>query len=234
MFMSEKFDPIRRFNERAVFYDRDVGKIIPGYGALHDTALHLLNFLLPPQARVLVVGAGTGNEAINYASHNPGWRITGLDIAEEMVKIAKHKVAKLWLQHRIKLVHGAVGDLFQESFDAATSLLVMHFIEIKDKNDFLNEIWLRLKPGARFILADITGDKNSDEFKTLLYAFESFQLEGRDKEEVRKRIKYIKEALPIITHEETIQLLENTGFRKIRLFSKSLLINGYIATKELI
>ncbi len=126
--MTEQYDPEKRFNERASLYDDEIEKIIPGYRALHDMAHHILKSRLPEKAYLLIAGAGTGKEAIEYAIENPGWKITGFDIAEQMVKTASSKIEENGLCSRIELIHGGIGDIMQESFDGATSLLVMHFI----------------------------------------------------------------------------------------------------------
>ncbi len=231
--MTEQYDPEKRFNERASVYDDEIEKIIPGYRALHDMAHHLLKSRLPEQAYLLIAGAGTGKEAIEYAIENPGWKITGFDIAEQMVKTASSKIEENGLCSRIELIHGGIEDIMQESFDGATSLLVMHFIPKEDKSKYLKEICFRLKPGATFILADVSGDRNSRDFEEFLSAWESFQLQSRDKKDVEEMLGHVRNNLNLITLDETISLLKGSGFRNIRHFWKSLLINGYVMEKGL-
>ena len=166
--MTEPSDPEKRFNERASVYDDEIEKIIPGYRALHDISHHILKSALPQNAYILVGGSGTGKEAIEYAVENPGWKITGFDIAEEMVKTASSKIEQNGLCSRIELIHGGIEDIMQESFDGATSLLVMHFLPKEDKSKYLKEICFRLKDGGKFILADVGGDRNSPEFEEFL------------------------------------------------------------------
>jgi tRNA (cmo5U34)-methyltransferase len=229
--MNEQYDPEKRFNERAQVYDEEIEKIIPGYRALHDMSHHILKSVLPKDAHLLIAGAGTGKEAIEYATENPGWGITGFDIADEMVKTASSKIEANELSNRIELIHGQVKDVTQESFDGATSLLVMHFIPKEEKSKYLKEICFRLKSGGKFILADVGGDRNSPEFEEFLSAWESFQLQTRDKKDVDEMLGHIRNNLNYITHDETISLFKDTGFRNIRHFWKSLLINGYVMEK---
>ncbi|MGB3727911.1 MAG: class I SAM-dependent methyltransferase, partial [Thermodesulfobacteriota bacterium] len=143
--MTETYDPEKRFNERAQIYDDEIERIIPGYRALHDISHHILKSSLPQEAYVLVGGSGTGKEAIGYAVENPGWKITGFDIAEEMVKKASSKIEQSGLENRIEIIHGGVGDILQENFDGAPSLLVAHFIPTEEKEKFTKEISSRLK-----------------------------------------------------------------------------------------
>jgi tRNA (cmo5U34)-methyltransferase len=231
-YMSEPFDPVRRFNERAQVYDSEVVKIIPGYGALHSATLHILSTSLPEIANLLVCGAGTGNEAISYAHENPGWQVTGFDIAEQMVITAKAKVKTGRLEDRVRIIHGSVEDVPLESFDAATSLLVKHFIPYEDKPTYLSNIAMRLKPGAKLITADITGHRDDEEFKEHMLAWEAFQKTHRDDvEEIEKTIDRVRRNLPILTESETISMLEQAGFTNVRLFWKNMMIQGYVAEK---
>lgn len=229
--MAEQYDAEKRFNERARIYDDEIERIIPGYRALHDISHHILKSSLPKDAYVLVGGSGTGKESIGYALENPGWKITGFDIAEEMIKTASSKIEQNELSHRIELVHGGISDILQEGFDGATSLLVAHFIPKKEKEEFYKEIALRLKTGAKFIIADVCDDKDSGKYEEFVSAWESFQLQTRDKKEVDEMFSHVRENLNYITVEETIRLLESTGFRNIHHFWKSLLINGFIMEK---
>jgi len=229
--MTETYDPEKRFNKRASVYDDEIENIIPGYKALHDISHHILKSSLPQDSYVLVGGSGTGKESIGYALENPGWTITGFDIAEEMVKRAYSKVEQFGLSGRIELVHGGISDILQEDFDGATSLLVAHFIPIQEKKEFFKEIAFRLKPGGKFIIADVCDDKNTQKYEDFLTAWESFQLKNRDKEDVDEMLTHVRENLNYITVEETIDLLKSTGFTNIRHFWKSLLINGFSMEK---
>ena len=232
-YMSEAFDPVRRFNERAQVYDSEVEKIIPGYGALHSAALHILSTSLPEIANLLVCGSGTGNEALAYALSNPGWKITGFDVSEQMALVSRAKIEAAGLKDRIRIIHGSIEDVPPEPYDAATSLLVKHFIPYEGKAQYLSNIEKRLKPGAKLLTADITGRRDDEEFKAHMRAWESFQKAHRDDpEEIEKTIDRVRQNLPILSGAETVSILEQAGFTNVRLFWKNLMIQGYTAEKN--
>ena len=230
--MQDKFDPVKRFNERATVYDEDIHKIIPGYGALHTNTLHLLETSLEDDAFLLLAGVGTGNETIAAALRNPHWRMTGFDVAENMIKTATAKIEKHGLESRVELIHGVLDDVLQESFDAATALLVMHFIPYADKHEFLKGINLRLKPGGMLVTADFTCDRESYEFDTFARAWEEYMLTTTDKKEVHERLWHTRNDLDILSHQETLEHLRRAGFTNTRLFWKSLIFSAYISEKE--
>ncbi len=229
--MSDSYDPEKRFNERAQTYDDEIQRIIPGYRVLHDISHNILKSALPKDAHVLIGGSGTGKEAMEYALENPGWKITGFDIALQMVNRATSKVVGKGLQSRIKIIHGSVSGVEQQDFDGATSLLVAHFIPGKDKKDYIIDISSRLKPAAKFIIADICKEENPEKFEEFLSAWKSFQLQTRDKKDIEEMLTNVRENLNTITVEETISLLESSGFKNINHFWKSLLINGFVMEK---
>lgn len=230
--MSEKFDPVRRFNDRAPVYDNEVVKTIPGYAALHQTAGSILSSLLPERARVLVCGSGTGYEALSYARDNPGWSITGFDPAIEMIRVAQEKARSNALGERVSFIHGSVSDLPEDQFDGATSMLVKHFIPYEEKLSYVSNIAKRLKPGGVFLTVDITGHRDDEDFKRDLEVWEKFQRAHRDDvEEIEKTIDRVRLDMPILRGPETVSLLEENGFKNVRLFWKNLIFNGYIAER---
>ena len=57
-------------------------------------------------------------------------------------------------------------------FDAATAMLVMHFLPGDGPKDrFAREISLRFKPGAKFVLADLEGEAADEKFSSLVSAW---------------------------------------------------------------
>jgi tRNA (cmo5U34)-methyltransferase len=230
--MQDVFDPEKRFNERAGVYDEDILKIIPGYTALHETARYLLEASLPEDAFILVAGVGTGNETIACAQRNPEWRFTGFDIAANMIKTSTEKVKRHGLEERVELIHGTIEDVLQESFDAATALLVMHFIPYESKLEFLKGLNLRLNPGGVLVTADFTADRDSYEFESSVEAWEAYMLATQEKKDVDERLHHTRYDLDILSHEETLQHLKSAGFTNTRLFWKSLVFSAYISEKE--
>ncbi|MEM7008148.1 MAG: class I SAM-dependent methyltransferase [Thermodesulfobacteriota bacterium] len=230
--MNTEYNPEQRFNERAVRYDDEIENIIPGYRALHDLSHNILKISLPKDAHVLIAGSGTGKEAIQYAFENPKWKITGFDIAEQMIRTAEEKVKTYELQDRIEFIHGDIRKVLNREFDGATSILIAHFMPIDEKKEFIKSIELGLKPGGTFILADICKDINSDLYEKFLSVWKSFQLQNREEKDVQEMLSNVRNNLHSITPEDTIALLENNDFKKINHFWRSLLINGFVAEKR--
>jgi len=103
---------------------------------------------LGPGHQVLDLGSGTGYPAIPAAQRvGPNGHVTGLDLAEEMLEVARRKAAKLGLTH-VTFQQADVASLSFEAgrFDAVTSRFCLMFLPHLDKT--LREMHRVLKPGG--------------------------------------------------------------------------------------
>jgi S-adenosylmethionine-diacylgycerolhomoserine-N-methlytransferase len=68
-------------------------------------------------ARILEAGCGTGKNVVNLCRLFPQAEVTGVDLSETMLAVARRKAAPLG--SRVRLLHGAYGPAFQNdhSFD---------------------------------------------------------------------------------------------------------------------
>lgn len=156
-----------RFNaDRAGVYDSRIGKTIPGYDTLHKLVEVTLAAELPEQARLLIVGAGTGQEIVTLGKNHPGWEFTAIDPSTPMLEIAKKRVQDAGMAERVEWHEGTVEDLPESgTYDAATMLLALHFVPRSEKGNHLGVISDCLNPGAPLILADSFGDPDTTRFK---------------------------------------------------------------------
>lgn len=221
--------------DRAIQYDLDIRKAIPGYESLHGMTQSLLQTNLNESARLLIVGSGTGMELVNYSQLNPGWSLTGVDPAAEMMAIAQSELAVHGLQERVDLHTGYVNSLPEtEPMDAATLLLVMHFLpDDGAKLQLLKDIAQRLKPGAKLILADLYGDQDAFYFSQLIKAWQTLYFSQLDE---ATRIKAetnfpasIKNSIYFVPEARIIELLQMAGFSQVSRFYQAFLFGGWIA-----
>ncbi|MEN9869770.1 MAG: hypothetical protein RLZZ171_753, partial [Cyanobacteriota bacterium] len=224
-------------------YDLDIRKAIPGYESLHGMTQSLLQTSLSTSARLLIVGSGTGMELVNYSKPNPEWLLTGVDPASEMMAIglrprcaiAQAELAAQGLQKRVNLHTGYVNSLPEtEPMDAATLMLVMHFLtDDGAKLQLLKDIAQRLKPGAKFILADLYGDQSASYFSQFTKAWQALYFSQLD-DETRTKAEAnfqtsISNSIHFVTEARIIELIEAAGFSQINKFYNAFLFGGWIA-----
>lgn len=215
-------------------YDDTANKIIPAYHTIYELTQHLLRDKLNKEARILVAGAGTGKELIEYSKNNPHWSFTGFDPAESMLSIARKKMMAASLDNKISLVLGLIDDVAERDFDAATSILVMHFLaDDGTKLNFLKGIADKLKPGALIVLVDLEGKIGSDEYNILNAGWKNQQLFIRgDNNRVREEFLTREKEVHFISQNRIQSLLKEAGFIKVHKFFKAFLFGGYVAIKR--
>ena len=221
--------------DRANQYDLDIRKAIPGYESLHGMAHSLLQTNLSESAKLLVVGSGTGMELVNYGQLNPKWSLTGVEPAVSMMAIAVEELVSMGLQDRVNLHTGYVDSLPEtEPMDAATLMLVMHFIpDDGAKLQLLKDIARRLKPGATFILADLYGDRSAPYFTQFTKAWQALYFSQLDDESKAKAqanfATSIDNSIYFITEARIIELFQAARFTEITKFYNAFLFGGWIA-----
>ena len=205
--MLEKMDEF--FNNRVYLYEEHQLNAI-------DRAKEFYPFTaecLPetPDAAVLDLGCGTGLELDYYFRLNPTARVTGIDIAEDMLEALK----KRFSGKAVTVIKGSYFDLLfgNSRYDAAVSVESLHHFTKEEKVPLYKKVRQALSPGGFFILTD--------------YFAESEETELRLREELQ-RIK-IKEGIrdgglyhfdTPLTAEHEIQALEEAGFSRVSVLKR--------------
>lgn len=214
-------------------YDEAASLAIPGYEVIHTMSLACLQAYLPEQANVLAVGVGTGTELIRLGKANPQWQVLGLDPSEEMLAIAAQKITHHQLSDHVKLVQGYAHELPTNIlYDAATSIMVLHFIPDTEKLQFLQSIAQRLHPAAPFAMVNLCNKKGSQELNQLMPILHAYWdvmgLPSQRKQEVVEGFNQNVHPLP---EANILDLLEQAGFQKTVRFYTGLWVSGWLAFK---
>ena len=136
----------------------------------NDATLAALD--LRPADRVLGVGFGPGRALEQAAGRVPQGRVVGIDISEEMTRVAKRRCAQLIRQERVELHLADVGQLplATAAFDKAYSVHTVYFW--RDPAGALSELRRVLKPGGLLALCfRPKSDARSDDFPETVYRF---------------------------------------------------------------
>jgi len=231
--MSDKESPIHFDENRANTYDERMKRMGPIMGALH--LLIRLSFReLPKNARILCVGLGTGAELIALAEANPEWTFVAVEPAPAMLAKCREKAEALGIACRCTFHEGYLDSLQNsEPFDAATCLLVSHFIlKREERVAFFSEISSRLRSGGLLASADISSDMDSPEFKTLLPVWCGMLSEsGHEPEQVKSYVAALGTGASVLPPDEVAAIIKDGGFAQATLFYQSLLIHGWLSRK---
>ena len=233
---SRPVDGARHFDaDRAAAYDRRVREAIPGYDALHFLSCLVVAEATAGHGRALVVGAGTGVECVALAQGCPGLHLVGVDPSAEMLAIAEGKVAAHGLTDRVRLYPSKVSGLPKfEPFDAATLLLVMHFLpDDGSKQTLLTEIADHLKPGAPLVLADLFADTQEDWQTRQRAWWRHLQMAASIPEaEIDKGFRHVDRDIFPVTEARLVELLDKAGFAEPHGYFRALCFGGWMARRK--
>lgn len=135
--------PMRRFfDQRAAGWDERVGASSAEHLAPLAAGLQLVD---PTPERALDIGTGTGSGAVLIATEFPAARVRGVDLSEEMIRVARSRVG-LDPEGRIAFRVGDASALpwDDESFDLVAQL---------NTPPFFSEIARVLRPGGHVVIA---------------------------------------------------------------------------------
>jgi tRNA (cmo5U34)-methyltransferase len=124
---------------------------VPEYDELEDTVADSTG--APAATRILDLGSGTGETARRVLERHPNARIVLVDSSAEMLAAACEALA----EDRVEsvLVQQLEDPLPPGPFDLVVSALAVHHLESVDKKVLFQRIAGVLKPGGRFVLADV-------------------------------------------------------------------------------
>lgn len=165
------------FDQQASSYDERWAKTAPIRDALHFL-LQAVLAELPSNARILCVGAGTGEEIGYLAERFPHWSFVAVEPSGAMLDVCRQKADKAGFISRCDFHEGYLDTLpAQEPFDAATCFLVSQFILERDARiGFFNSIAARLRPEGILAISDLASDVSSSQYSALLQTWLNMML----------------------------------------------------------
>jgi len=112
-----------------------------------------------PGDRVCDIGCGSGQFALLLNRFTPVKEILGLEISERLVNNAQQLFAaeKDSKPHRFEVYDGKTFPDRLKEYDLLFLVDVLHHVPPAAQQDFLEAVFAKMRPGARFILKDIDG-----------------------------------------------------------------------------
>ncbi|AUS25660.1 class I SAM-dependent methyltransferase [Paenibacillus polymyxa] len=230
---------------------------IPGYAHLYEMTDCLITAQVAAQAHtrkidpnVLIVGAGGGQELITIGGRHQTWSFTAVDPSAHMLDLARQRVSQAGISSKISFVAGTLEELSEEQpeeqlekhgeescreavYDAATCLLVLHFLQsLESKQALLHQISARLKPGAPFCLASINGNPQEPSFSLQMQAWKAHMLsQGISLEDWERFAASIGRESNPVSNAAIQELLIDAGFTHITRYYGAFLVNAWFAVK---
>lgn len=146
-----KFVPALRFNFLTGIYDFVFRVTMPEKQFRNDLVDRLPN---DETAEVLEFGTGTASNSILAKQKYPQLNVTGVDVDEKILAMARKKVDQFSNPVSLVLYDGQHLPFPDNSFDVVFSSLVFHHLTPDHKKNAFAEINRVLKPDGKFVYAD--------------------------------------------------------------------------------
>ncbi|NII11073.1 class I SAM-dependent methyltransferase [Oleiagrimonas sp. C23AA] len=188
----------------------------------------LLDEHVPPEGRVLVLGAGGGMELRAFARAYPGWRLLGIDPSIHMLELASRTLGPLG--SRVELVQGYIDSAPEHACDGAACLLTLHFLSCDERLHTLRELRRRLRPGAPLVVAHHSVPESPSEKRLWLRRYSRYiTSNGVPVGNATQSIEAMAKRLPLLSPEAEVRLLKQAGFNSPSLFYAGLTFKGWVA-----
>ena len=168
---------------------------------------HRLAAELPPASRVLEVAPGPGYLSIELAKLGD-YQITGLDISQTFVEIARKNAATANINVDFQLGDAAHMPFADNSFDFLVCCAA--FKNFTQPLEALREMWRVLKPTGKALIIDLRRDVPRD---TLQHYLNGMQVGARDKliTKLTFRFMLLKRAYTKAEFEQLVRQTKFTG-----------------------
>ena len=210
-------------------YDNQFAKLAPIRDAL-DLLIRMVLSDLPADARVLCIGVGTGKELIDLAQAFPQWRFTAVEPAAPMLDICRQRAEECGIASRCTFHEGYLDSLPESgSFDAATCILVSHFIlQIEERRNLFRQIAARLRPGGYLVNADIASDMSASTHKSLFEVWmQTLKYSEMPAEQVEKFRVSFGQDVAVLKPQEVESIIVSSGFDAPVLFLQAIFIHAW-------
>ena len=141
-------EPSDQFHFDPATYGEMVRSEVPAYVELQEATAEATRGVSAD--RVLDLGVGTGETLARVLEVHPAAYLSGIDESPGMLEYARVRLPEADLRL------GRLEDPLPEgSFDVVVSALAVHHLDEFGKADLFRRVAARLRPGGRFVLADL-------------------------------------------------------------------------------
>ena len=212
----ERIEKIKtHFDEEAKEFDEIILKLIPFYEEMVEALILSIPHGKDESIKIIDLGCGTGTISKKVQESFPNAKITCLDMAENMIKMAKIKLGES--EKNDYLTEDFYKFEFDKTYDVVLSSLALHHLENdEDKEMFYRKIHGALTDSGVFYNADVVLGSNDYLQDTYLEKWKKYMSRSVSRDEINHKwlVKYKEEDRPtsLMNH---LKMLENVGFKDI-------------------
>lgn len=188
----------------------------------------------PEATHLLDIGCGAGNYSLKLLQYLPGLNVDLVDLSQLMLNRAAERTAGE-TTGKIMTIQADIRSLSlqRERYDVITAAAVLHHLRTDDEwNQVCKKIYHALKPGGSFWISDLITHSTSAIQNMMWERYGKYLEELKDKDYRDQVFSYIdKEDTPRSLIYQ-LDLLRNTGFRKVEILHKNSNFAAFGGIKE--
>lgn len=222
-------NPFQWEHPKAFAYNDTIRKRIVGYEYIFTLMADLIAAENINAKHVIVVGAGGGQELSTLAPILPDAHFTAIDPSDNMLMLAKARVAQENIDAHITYVADELVATDVETADILTCHLVLHFLKAHEaKRALLAQMAQSVRIGGRLFLSSINGDTDSESFKAQLKAWERFAIRNGVKPHQWEAFaqSFGRELMPI-SSAQLMADIESVGLHVVQKYYQAYGIEAY-------
>ena len=207
------------FEKEAAVFDKIFFKIMPRYQEMTEVITEALPFSKRDKLKIIDLGCGTGNLAQKIITAYPNASVTCIDMAENMLKMAK---AKLKRKRNVNFWLGDIRNFdYSGKYDVIVASMVLHHIEKKDKFRFYRKLYNALSRGGVFYVIDIFLAPDNYLQKLYMDKWKAFmKTNGLPMKKVNDMItRHQREDRPVVFTDE-LSIMRKAGFKHVDIILK--------------
>ena len=207
------------FEKEAAVFDQLFFKVMPRYEEMIQALIDALPFNRKDKIKIADLGCGTGNLSKKLILAYPHARISCIDMAENMLKMAKSKLKE---NRNVRFCQGDICDFdYREKYDCIVSSMVLHHVEGKDKPRIYRQVHSSLSKRGVFFCVDIFLSSNNHLQKLYMDKWKTFMsTNGLPMKKINAMIRrHQREDRPVVFEDE-LAIMRKAGFRCVDVILK--------------
>ncbi|MGM0442059.1 MAG: class I SAM-dependent methyltransferase [Elusimicrobiota bacterium] len=221
------------FEREAKEFDDIILRIIPFYEEMIEALVLTVPFEKEAELKVLDLGCGTGTILKKIKQKFSNARLTGVDISEKMIEIAKSKL-KNYEENTKYYVKDFYDFKFEDKYDVIVSSLALHhLVTDEDKKNIYQKIYNALSENGIFYNADVVLASNKKFQNVYIKKWVEYMSRNCSREEIENKWlqKYQDEDNPAELIDQ-VKWLESIGFKNVDIVWKYYNLAVYGGTKK--
>ena len=228
-------NPFQWEHPKALDYNDTIRRRIIGYDTIFQLMADIVQVNNSNPNRFLIVGAGGGQELSTFIRLFPNAQYVAIDPSENMLHVAKLRLAEEQLKARVEYFTEALERVFfDEKFDIATCHFVLHFLQtIEQKKSLIEAIAKNLVSGGMAFFSSFNTALGDVHDEKMMQAWRIAMLRNgvTEKQWLAFKQSFGESLIPIRT-EEMMELFKQAGFTNMKLYFKAYSIEAFCMEKK--